>query len=349
MSVKLGGKTRALGPLALRDRDRVAPPDPPFRLHLDQKDWIAFARLRLGRPCSEPIRRSFAALAAGFATGNLIVPYSESHVLEIGTTGQPVKREDVAITIMLISRRHALAPLHALWVQEADAFMARQFGALADSSPQPFGVGLAFALGFSESELTIPWDADTSEADVALVEAYAMAEPHRLGLSAEDIERRSRWTRWADFLTSTSKAFVEDREKYPEQDRMAMLTIAMLGNGMIHRAIGNGVPDAYIEFLRDEGPWAVVREMPSLAVMTELHRARYPDANKPWTVNDYHDVLFLSVALAYCSAVCPDKRWADLASRSEYIAGRGAIITSGQDAVGQAVQLLFGESLAIDL
>ncbi len=46
-------------------------------------------------------------------------------------------------------------------------------------------------------------------------------------------------------------------------------------------------------------------------------------AQSPWTANDYHDVRFLSVALAYCSAACPDRRWGDLALRSEYIVNRG--------------------------
>jgi hypothetical protein len=54
-----------------------------MRLYLDQRDWIALARVRLqkARPAD---RRAAAALAEGFDTGRLIVPFSESHVLEMG-------------------------------------------------------------------------------------------------------------------------------------------------------------------------------------------------------------------------------------------------------------------------
>jgi hypothetical protein len=121
---------------------------------------------------------------------------------------------------------------------------------------------------------------------------------------------------------------IEDRDKYNEQDRVAALTVTMLHRDMIGRAIGHDVQDQFLAFLRDAGPWALIQEMPSLAVHAELLRARYPDTQAPWIRNDYHDVHFLSVAFAYCDAVCPDHRWADLAARSEYIANRGAVIRS---------------------
>jgi hypothetical protein len=114
----------------------------------------------------------------------------------------------------------------------------------------------------------------------------------------------------------------------------------MLGNDMIHVAIGSGVPDRYLEFLQEEGPWAVVRELPSLAAFTELHRVRYPDTQRPWTANDYHDIRFLSVALAYCDAACPDRAWADAARRSQWIADRGVVVASGHHAIGDALQQL---------
>lgn len=310
-----------------------------MRLYLDQKDWIAVSRVRLqrARPAD---RRAAAALAEGFDTGRLIVPFSESHVLETGKRQQPAKWLDVAMTLMLLTKRHALAPLHSLWIQEADAFLARRFGASVDGVPEPFGKGLAFALGIREDELTLPWAADASEAEIAMVEMYAIAEPVRSGLSAHDHERRARWDAWAKAIASTSRELVKDRHKYNEQDRLAMLTLTLLGNEMIGRAIGRNVQDAYLAVLCDDGPWAVVREMPSLAVLTELFRLSYRDTTRRWTANDYHDTRFLSTALAYCDAVCPDRHWGRLALESEHIASRGVIITTGQDAVPQAIEEL---------
>lgn len=312
-----------------------------MRLYLDQKDWISLARVRLQR--ADPAeRRAAAALMKGFGTGRLIVPFSESHVLETGARARPAKRLDVAMTIMLLSKRRALAPVHAMWVQEADAFLARRFGASGDGEPEPFGKGLAFALGIPEDKLTLPWAADASEAEIAMVEMYAIAEPGRAGLSGYDRERQARWDALVDTLSSTSGDLVKDREKYNEQDRIAAMTLIMMGNEMIGRAIGYDVQDAYLDLLREEGPWAIIREIPSLAVMTELLRVRYPDIQVPWTSHDYHDVRFLSTALAYCDAVCPDRRWGELARRSEHITNSGVIIATGRDAVPQAIEMLFG-------
>lgn len=310
---------------------------PPVRLYLDQKDWIALSQVRAGKPCAEGVRISAIALAEHIARGDLIAPFSESHVLETGVIGQPTKRQELAAIIMALSRRHALAPLHALWVQEADHFLHRRFGALVDGPPEPFGKGLAFALGFSKQEFRPPWPPDAPDTDIAMAETFALAEPSRVGLSPEDVERRTRWQSWAEFLTSASRSIVEDRDRFNEQDRLAAVTLGMLDNALLGRAIGHDVHEPFLEFLRAEGPWAVVREMPSLAVFTELQRVRYPNTEKAWTMNDYHDIRFLSVALAYCDAACPDKFWADLAARSPLIVDRGIIITTGRYAVAQAL------------
>lgn len=114
----------------------------------------------------------------------------------------------------------------------------------------------------------------------------------------------------------------------------------MVHPALLHRAIALDVHKAFLEVLREEGPWAVIREMPTLGVLTELHRVRYPDVKVAWTRNDYHDVRFLCVALAYCSAVFADNRWGDLARRSEYIMRRGAFIAIGQNAIASALDEL---------
>jgi len=325
----------------------VASEAPPAQLYLDQKDWIALARLRAGKPVSDGLREAATALATEISKGNVVVPFSESHVLETGRISDRAKRQSVATMIVAGSRRHAIAPLHTLCREEADAFLRLRFGAVVDAVPAPFGKGLAFALGLNYDELEVPWPPDSPESDVAMAEMFAIAEPSRIGLSAADIERRRRWDEWATIMMSASESLIKDRSRFNERDRLSALTVAMLGNALLHRAIGLDVHRPYLEYLRTEGFWAVVREMPSLAVLTELHRVRYPDVKSPWTVNDYHDIRFLSVALAYCSAVCPDKRWGDLAQRSEYIANRGVIIATGQNALAYALRELGGRGLPV--
>jgi len=320
--------------------ERVADERRASWLYLDQKDWINLARVRAGKRCAANLREAAAALLSLVAAGHVVTPFSESHVLETGGIGNPTKRQQVATAIILLSRRNALAPLRCLWAQEADALLRRRFGAETEVDPEPFGKGLAFALGFAEDDLTPPWPPDAPEGDIALAEIFAIAEPSRIGMSREDIERRIGREKWARFLTSTSQFLIKDRATHNEQDRLATMTLSMIHPALLHRAIALDAHVAFLEFLQEEGPWAVIREMPTLGVLTELYRVRYPDVNTSWTANDYHDVQFLSVALAYCSAACLDNRWGDLARRSEYILTRGAFIATGENAIASTVDHL---------
>ncbi|MGH9137882.1 MAG: hypothetical protein ACRD0G_12670 [Acidimicrobiales bacterium] len=310
------------------------------RLYLDQKDWIGLAQVRTGKPGSEELRATAIALETRVRSGLIITPMSESHVLETGTISDPTKRGQVATVIVALSRREALAPLHSIWVAEARSFFRHQFGAEVQTEATPFGKGLAFALGFSYDDNNPPWSDDAPDAEVAMAETSAIAMPSRIGMSTADIERRTRWESWADFITSQSRKLLEQRHRYNERDRLAAITLAMLDRALIGEAIGLDVHEHFLEFLERAGPWAAVRQMPSLAVLTELLRVRCPDISVAWTRNDYHDIHFLSVALAYCAAVCPDRRWAELALRSDYVVERGAIIASGRDALPDALERL---------
>jgi hypothetical protein len=84
----------------------------------------------------------------------------------------------------------------------------------------------------------------------------------------------------------------------------------------------------------------LVQQLPSLATFTELHRLRYPDLSKPWEAQDYHDLQSLSVALAYCDGVLPDRFWADTIRRSHFLTNLGVIVESGRDALERVVQTL---------
>jgi hypothetical protein len=318
----------------------VANRSPTSSLYLDQKDWIALAQLRAGKPGPDRFRAAAVALTARISTGDLFTPISESHFVETGRSSNPKQRQEVATTMILVSRRSALAPLHTLWPQESDVFFGQRFGTPVEHEPEPFGKGLAFALGYTDDDYNVPWSTDTPEATIAMTEMFAIAEPNRKGMSEADIERERRRDEWTKVMTEAADSLVADRWKYDEQNRLAALTFQMLGGGLLDRAIGHDVQEPFLDFIRHEGFWAVIREMPTLAVYTELHRLRYPNVERPWERNDYNDIRFLSPALAYCSAVCCDNYWGDLAQRSEYITGRGVIIATGRLGMASALAKL---------
>ncbi len=309
----------------------------PRRIYLDQKDWIALARARTGKDASPALRGTVKRLVDDVSTGDVVLPISETHVLETGRIGRPLQREQVASAMLLLSRRHAISPLSVIWKQEADDFFHRCLGAASTANVEPFGKGLLFALGLAADEVSVPWHDNTPDWEIALAEMFVMAEPDRLRLSSYDVGRRDRWDRWATILTKTDRELAATRAEFDEQNRLAAVTLGLLGNDLIHRAVASEVPDKFVEFTASQGPWAVVREMPSLATFTELHRVRYPNVERGWTTQDYHDVHFLSVALAYCDAVCPDRYWADAIRRSDFLRERGVAVYSGRNAIDQAL------------
>jgi hypothetical protein len=316
----------------------VATGNPASSLYLDQKDWIALARLKAGKPCPDGFSDAAVDLMTRISAGDIFTPLSESHVVETGRISNPKQRQEVATDILIVSQRCAIAPLQSLWPQEADSFFCRQFGAAVAAEPEPFGKGLAFALGV---DFTPPWPPDAPEGVIAMTEMLAIAEPNRTGPSQADTERERRRDDWKRVMTESTEWLVKDRTKYNESDRLAAFTLHMLdGGGLLARAIGLDVQDEFLDFLGTEGFWAVVQGIPSLAILSELMRLRYPNVNEPWKLNDYNDMRFLSVALAYCSAVCCDHYWGDLAQRSEYITKRGVFIGTGELAIASALDQL---------
>jgi hypothetical protein len=304
----------------------------PARLYLDQKDWIQLAKLRAGDPTVEQLRPAGQLLAQRVVTGGISVPLSQNHVLETWNTRDAGQRFNLASVMLALSRRAAIAPMNVVWKQELDQFLGRQFGVGPGTPPTPFGTGLMFALGLTAEEV----ESYPQEADVPLMEFLVLSEPEGVGsgLRERADQRRAGWIRWAQAGEAAAAQLLPDRGRYNEQDRLAAVTLSLLGNQLIDQAIGRGAHETLLAFLRSEGPWALVRQLPSLATFTELHRLRYPNVSRPWEAQDYHDLQSLSVALAYCDGVLPDRFWGDIARRSAILTNRGVIVESGRDALG---------------
>lgn len=309
-------------------------PHPVLRLYLDQKDWITVAKVRAQKPDAHHLRDVVASLVKLAVSRSISTPLSESHVYETWTIGPVRQREDLAWAMMLLSRRDAIAPLRALWEQEADSLFRDRFSGTRDSQIRPFGVGVTFAMFGTEHE----YPAEATESDKALTEILVMSEPHRSSLEAEQAEWLERWVRWTDLQTEAAHHLADDRRGLDPRDRAAAMTLQMLGDGLFQRALVNDVHEEVLEALRADGPWALVQGIPTLATLAELLRIRHANVATPWKRSDFHDLRFLSVALTYCDRVSCDNAWADLARRSPFISGRGVQIVSGESSLEALLQ-----------
>ncbi len=300
-------------------------------LYLDMRDLVALGRAQKGRPDAIHLQPALERLRQLAIRSKIVAPLSESHCYEIWNIGTLGQRHVLAELAILLSRRVALAPLRTIWKQEF-AHVLVQFGAQPAGSVTPFGVGVSFAFGFDEYR----FPPEATETQRFLTETYLLVEPNRSRLTRVEVERRRDWDAWAAYQSELARQLSIDRHKHNDYDRAAMGTLSLFGQDVLTQVIGS-VPDpnAYLDELRDHGPWALVKRMPAVAVLSELFRVRWADAEAKWSRSDFHDLRYLSVALAYCDFVSVDKNWAALATRSDYIQNLRSKIFSGSNTVEQ--------------
>ncbi|MFP5327749.1 MAG: hypothetical protein ACLGHT_09745, partial [Acidimicrobiia bacterium] len=160
----------------------------------------------------------------------------------------------------------------------------------------------------------------------------------RSSVEAEQVEWLQGWKRWTDLQTAAAHHLAADRRDLDPRDRAAAMALQMLGDGLFQRALVNDVHEEVLEALRDDGPWALVQGIPTIATLAELLRLRQANIATPWKRTDFHDLRFLSVALVYCDRVSCDNAWADLARRSPLISERGVQIVSGESSLEGLLQ-----------
>jgi hypothetical protein len=312
----------------------------PALFYLDQRDLIALAKVQTGSPAASDLVDECRTLIGAIGSGAILCPMSVSHVLETWNIGNPKQRTDVAWAVIHASRRLALAPWHRVWRLEVEALATALGGTRGTEMPPVLGVGLAFANGFTDGDWTPPWPEDADSELIAFTEAQTLAEPSRHGLTPPDQERRDSWERWAAEASQQANALIDGRENFDEQDRLSAATLAMLHPEFIGALIGLDIHEVVLEQMRDAGPWSLVQHLPSLAVFTELHRLRYPNAARDFTPQDFHDLRYLSVALAYCDVVSADRFWADIAVRSDWLGTHAARVVTGRHAIGDGVKMI---------
>ena len=300
-------------------------------VYFDQRDLIALARARAGKHGGAISQVTFDRMRQLATDGKLIGPISESHCYEIWNIANGRKRNDLSEVAILLSRRFALAPLRMIWRQELQQLLAR-FGATPADQPTPIGVGVLFAFGMAEHQ----YPADATEVIRAQAEAFFLSEPDRDGLGTDELERRKVWDEWALHQQEFAQQLAPGRHQYNNHDRAAMATLNLLGQEFHTQVLGTiPHPQDFLTAMKDEGPWSLVQELPSIGVLSELTRLKWENQEATWTRNDLHDLRYLSVALAYCDMVSVDNAWAALAQRSEFIRGLNSEIISGADTIDQ--------------
>lgn len=182
-----------------------------FAVYLDLNHWISLAKARVGRPDGARFIPCLDLLVAAVGSGTVIVPLGLTHYIEVANIADVRQRADIANVMAVLSGFTTLAARkHRLRCEVAQALHQRLGRPLFPERLNPFGCGLAFALGVS--------DGPSGRVRPVGNASPAMSEPFRA-------ELEFRLNQAAEYLLLRGPA-PEDLVAMPEYDVPAVQALA---------------------------------------------------------------------------------------------------------------------------
>jgi hypothetical protein len=124
-------------------------------VYLDPNHWISLAKARVGRPDGGRFIPCLDLLVRAVESGKVIVPLGLTHYMEVANITDVRQRADIANAMTVLSGFTTLAAReHRLRCEVAQALHQRLGRPLFPERLKPFGRGLAFTLGLSDSPVS---------------------------------------------------------------------------------------------------------------------------------------------------------------------------------------------------
>ncbi len=302
----------------------------PTVVYLDQNFWIDLSRARLGLPVADEFRVAFQLLAKGVADGRLVVPLSSTHYLELSKVTDVGRRHEVATTMAELSKYRTMADLHSLLRYEFRSALAAHLGYAPPAPLAVFGYGASFAFGQGVGWYRVTGDPETLDrirkergqdyVDRLEVQQNARAQFRFLrGPSPHDEPalRLYGYRPEAVFAVAEERARREAAlaAKLTPHQRSHQLPDIVAARELIHE-FGDNLTTVLAEyhwtwddFFERGKEWAhqFLSRVPTAHVWLSLKIANHRNRDKPWVVNDVHDIDGLSRAVPYCDVVAAEK------------------------------------------
>jgi hypothetical protein len=317
------------------------------RVYLDLKDWVALAKVRLGRPEFPHDQAVYEALRNATMSGLAIVPLSLTTYMEVERVSSLRQRADLANVIAEISGFVTITSRSSAVDHQMRAALASRFGGPAPQPLHPFGLGVSFASGDRRRLVLRGRDGTTPDLQPTQVREMetigrAVSEYMQLcGPTPEDIPHLRKLGFRPELVAQV------EQERVKRETELA----AMLRAGALRRDRLNDVVHARHLFweLRDHlGPclaqygidieeffaggkqWLTefLDDIPSAAVTVTLMEKSFRNSDKAWTGNDLRDADAVSAAIPYCTVVMTDKYVAAQLKTSQAVARQGTIVLS---------------------
>ena len=307
-----------------------------FSVYLDLNHWISLAKARVGRPDGARFNPCLDLLVAAVGSGKVIVPLGLTHYMEVANITDVRQRADIANVMAVLSGFTTLAARkHRLRCEVAQALHQRLGRPLFPERLNPFGCGLAFALGVKDGPAGRVRSVGNAPA--------TMSEPFRA-------ELEFRLNQAAEYLLLRGPA-PEDLAAMPEYDLRAVQALAearaaheqalfellqtdpadkrRLGDIAHARGLywelGPQLPELLApaglsveSFFYKGKEWitSFLEAVPALAVRTTLVMQTNRNGSRAWTRNDIYDIDALEAAVPYCDVVVTERYAAEVTNRS---------------------------------
>jgi hypothetical protein len=309
-----------------------------LRVYLDQNHWVSLLKARVGHPDGERFEDTWLLLREAVARGWVSTPLS-SHHLEMHHRRNYQSRVDLAITMLELSHRHAIAPPRKLLPSEIDRALKSMFGRPVVPRPcQVFGVGVNHAVGKPITDYEPPEGALLTPEErlafrrrgsqlkevAALVGVRPGFEPpgydpwaaRRVGEEfAAEQEQLRKLRRPDGFDRGDRGRRAACVDVFGEFESMFSEALTLAGLHWGH---------AYAQ--EAEGLEELLCATPTVFAHRELRRLRHEASSKAWEAGDLVDLTALASALVYCDVVVTERVWTHFAMRAKLDQRFGTIV-----------------------
>jgi hypothetical protein len=293
------------------------------RVYLDQRDWIALARVHYGRDTDPALHVVLDIVRHGVENGLLSFPLSAAHYIETFHSRDPARRQRLGRFMAELSRFDTIASAPRLLEAEIDKAVSEIAGTEQTIHARPFGRGVAHALGLERAYLL---DDDLrnrfvrswgEEAVFTLFETAAIVGPDEQ-LPHGDIQLPSREfsDRQLRFERETARNLMHQGHTSDLAHRFVMaqetvghedaINAALARHGLTFGAIASR--QALTNF---------IMSLPAKAAVTRLRMHAHENPSFAWHIGDLSDITALGTAAAYCDVVVAENKWGDMLRRDQ--------------------------------
>lgn len=282
-------------------------------VYLDTNHWVYLARAANGRPTNPGHVRILELLRRHVAAGELRLPLSWIHYVEVHQAHPVERRQRLAKLMIELSQGLSIAPLSWRLPESLTQSVARAFGIVR--VPQPvavLGCGVAFAFGQPRMPL---FDGTAPFMEPILAGESTGLGVSELALAAETLRSLR------SSSASRAKEFEDGRAWARKDSPDALLRLHLARTAIQFRPAildalrANAVTLDLSSPTAEQSLTEIILGVPELAVSVRLNVARDLQHDRHIAGNDFRDIDALCLAIPCCDLVVTEALWTSLSNR----------------------------------